>query len=797
MHHRRSVRPVLVLFAAVLSPAFLATCGGAAGPRDPNGNLLAGLTPSHAEGVRNVDRLTDGVAAEEGDFWDTDLTSRLQSRRSVVEFDLGSEKPIRCALVQGDNNDSYHLAGSLDGRTWTPLYEGPPVGGAGLRTRDGHLDAMARYVRLSADGGDGMYAVGEVAVYETCPTPWPPELRRAHGTSTEDAAIFSVVLFAVVLGAYLFFVSRKGGGPIRLALGLVPLAVAVFNLLPNLVALYPLFGVETALRASIAALAAVVVVREAFSPPSHQLDRRVARGVLGLLALGALGCYYHFGSLQFWDAAKGRKSLVHTFDMRHYFPVAKYFRELRFDGLYDASLAAYVDLHPGMSLNDVGNVKLRDLNTADMRRVREMIPDIEAVRARFSPERWEEFKRDMKYFLDTMGPGDYLGSMSDHGGNATPVWILGAYAIFAHTPASELSLSLAGLIDPLLVLILFVVVWRTFGARVALYVMIVFGATDFYQFGSNLVGSTLRQDWLVATGLGACAIRARRPLLGGVLIAYAGLIRAFPAVAAMVLPVPVLWAVVDFVRARRRLPRGPELREIAGVQRQSLRATAGAALAVVVLILVTSAMFGWKGAWGNWFRKIEVHATGPSVNNVGLRNVLMFEPSHIGRNVIREGRPEPWEAWQQYEIAAFARRRPLFWLGNALMLGLVLLACRGRPLEQVALLGLLVVPFIFYPSNYYCHYVFLLPMAAAARDGSDEHDKPFAIGVLALMAMCVAQGFSYFESWSDVRFTYQSIALLLGSLVFVLPLAWESWQKLRAPAAPAPAAAPAAAAPQP
>src|SRR4029079_12185321 len=212
-------------------------------------------------------------------------------------------------------------------------------------------------------------------------------------------------------------------------------------------------------------------------------------------------CYYHFGALQFWDAAKGRHSLVHTFDMRHYFPLAKYFRELHFDGLYAAQAAAYVDLHPGTTVNDLQRTKFRDLRDSEMRPARDMADHIADVKARFSPERWELFKKDSKYFLDTMGAGDYLGGMVDHGGNATPVWILGGYALFAHTDASELSLTLGGLIDPLLVLTLFFFVWRCFGLRVMLYVVILFGATDFYQFGSNLVGSTLRQDWLVAAGL--------------------------------------------------------------------------------------------------------------------------------------------------------------------------------------------------------------------------------------------------------------------------------------------------------
>ena len=342
-----------------------------------------------------------------------------------------------------------------------------------------------------------------------------------------------------------------------------------------------------------------------------------------------------------------------------------------------------------------------------------------------------------------------------------------------------------------LVLTLFFFVWRCFGLRVMLYTAIIFGATDFYQFGSNLVGSTLRQDWLVAAGLGACALRKERWLLGGALLAYAGLIRAFPALAAMVLPVPILWAVVDFVRAKRRLPRGPEVREIAARERPALRATAGAAAAVLVLVLATTALFGWQGSWGSWIKKIEIHATGPSVNNVGLRNVLMFEPSHIAKRVIRDDLPEPWSDWSRFQVEAFARRRVLFYLINAVVAALVLLAARKRPLEQVALLGLMMVPFIFYPSNYYCHFLFLLPMAAASRDGSDPRDRAFSLGVASLLGICVAQYFSLAEGWSDLRYTYQSFALLIGFFLFVLPLAWEGWKDLRGEKpALAPASAP-------
>jgi hypothetical protein len=242
----------------------------------------------------------------------------------------------------------------------------------------------------------------------------------------------------------------------------------------------------------------------------------------------------------------------------------------------------------------------------------------------------------------------------------------------------------------------------------------------------------------------------------------------------MALPIPIVWAVIDFVRAQRRAPRGPELRQILAGQRTALRAMAGAVGAVAILFIASSALFGLRGSWGNWAKKIEIHATGPSVNNVGLRNVLMFEPSHIGKRVIRDDRPEPWEDWQRYQVNAFARRRVLFYLLNLAFLALLMLAARGRPLEQVALLGLTAVPFLFYPSNYYCHFVFLLPMAAASRDGDDPRDRTFALGVASLMGICVAQYFTMKEGWSDLRYTYQSFALLIGFLLFGLPLAWES-----------------------
>jgi hypothetical protein len=293
------------------------------------------------------------------------------------------------------------------------------------------------------------------------------------------------------------------------------------------------------------------------------------------------------------------------------------------------------------------------------------------------------------------------------------------------------------------------------------------------------MGSTLRQDWLVALGIGACALKKGRYVLGGVLMAYGGLIRAFPAMATFFFLVPLFWFAFDAWRARRKLPTVAEWR--AG-QRPALRAFAGAAACVIVLVGLTSILFGFRDSWIAWKEKIEIHATGPSTNNVGLRNVLAFSPSLSAKALTEHRRPGPWGDWGYAQQMTFAARRPVFWAILLVATALALLACRGRRLEECALIGLLLIPFYFYPSNYYCHFVFLLPMAVVRP--REDRDRTFARVFIVLAAMCIGQYFSLAEGWTDLRYTYQSFLLLIGFAIILFDLAWESLKlaPLRKPA---------------
>jgi hypothetical protein len=743
--------------------AFSASTPAAAEPQ----NLLAGRRPLRSSGVKNADRLTDNLMSNEGDEWLTDVTARFSSARSFVEYDLGGPQTLRCVMVQADNNDVYFMYGSLDGQDWRQLWRVGAEQGAGMRVRATKLEATARYLRLSATGGDALYSVSEIAAFSECPMIWPAEIPHARGIPVGDAFDVKVLVFGILAGIFVL-VHRRKAGNLQYVL-LLPIFGAGWMMVSELVDLYPFFNQEPPLRALAAGLAALVVVKEAFLSKRWAPHRAVSLATLGFCAFTAFGTYYHFGMPQFFDQAKGRRTLVHTWDMRHYWPIAKYFKELRFDGLYLGSLAAYIDNTPGFTQQQLANVHLRDLRDSEMRSGTEVASQLPEIRARFTPERWEEFKRDMKYFSDTMGGADYLGSMQDHGGNATPVWILGAHLIYGYLPASEWLISLAGLIDPLLVLLFFYILYRSFGTRIALYVIVIWGATDFYNFGSNLMGSTLRQDWLVALGIGACALKKGRYVLGGVLVAYGGLIRAFPAMATFFFLVPMAWFAFDSWLARRKWPTVAEWR--AG-QRPALRAFAGAAACVIFFVGLTSAIFGFRGSWLAWKEKIEIHATGPSTNNVGLRNLMAFDPSLSAKALTEHRRPGPWGDWGYAQKKTYEARRPLFYSILLLATALGLIASRGRRLEEAALIGLLLIPFYFYPSNYYCHFVFLLPMAVVRP--REDRDRTFAIVFIVLAAMCFGQYFTLAEGWTDLRYTYQSFLLLIGFSIILVQLAWES-----------------------
>jgi hypothetical protein len=648
--------------------------------------------------------------------------------------------------VQGDNNDDYVLSGSSDGEAWTELWRSGGVGQPGLQRRSTtRLMAQARYLQLTATGGDGRYSASELEVFDAQGT-GGSKLLKAFWTPEHPLELAWTYWLAFI--ALLLFGTRAGATRLqRLVYGLVA-AFGFFVLAKNT---FPA-GVDAPrlnyIRAVVAAMAALAVAREALWRERWPADRPTVFAVLGLSAgLGVL-CFLNLGHPQFFDAGQGRPTFLHHYDMRTYFPIARDFQQLRFDGVYAASAAAVGEDRGGLSA--IAGVEYRDLRTHAMTTVGASQAHIAEVRARFSPDAWQRFRADMAYFRSAMGDGAFLDSMHDHGGNATPVWFLEARVLMGAFAASDFSLWLGVVADIALVLLAFAGFAWAFGPRTALVAMTLFGAMDFYMFGTNWFGAALRHDWLALWALGLAALKKERFALGGALLAWSALIRAFPALAFVTVTAPAVFATFTQLRAQGR---AFSFSQWLSKNRPVVQVAQGAVLFGGALFLVSVLVFGFD-AWTEWLRKVSLLNADGHMNNLAVRT---------------------WVTDDKRLWAALV----------GLSLLLVFTTARRASWDEAASYGVVLLPVVFNPANYYLHSVFLL--AALGGEAKGPPPRAGTLVWLALLLMCAGSFFTSLTSDLGNHFRLDT-QVLLTALCAVMGV------KLFASLQPADAAAPAVAA---
>jgi len=174
-------------------------------------NLLSVARVVKADGVQRVEVITDGQAATDGDVWNGPMAAIIPPKGEVV-WDLGQQVPIEAALVQGDNNDVYILWASDDGTNWKQIWRAGPYSNDGLRTRtQGNLGASARFVKITGEGGDNLYSVGELQLYASGATLSNPPLMRKLPPPPPPAPFNPswLVLAVLTVGLFMFFTRRR------------------------------------------------------------------------------------------------------------------------------------------------------------------------------------------------------------------------------------------------------------------------------------------------------------------------------------------------------------------------------------------------------------------------------------------------------------------------------------------------------------------------------------------------------------------------------------------------------------
>jgi hypothetical protein len=720
--------------------------------------------PAEAQQVVHIDRLTDGQRSFEGSAWNSETAAIFRGSRAYVIFDLGKVTPIDAVYLQGDNNDEFILETSEDGARFTTLWTAHAVGQQGLRARwASGFGWRARFVKLSAVGGDASVSVSEIQLFSATPSVWPPKVSALVEFESSIWARLALLLFGAIAALAVFFHRRDTRKPLSNLLWAATLICAgiagyfVFLIWPVEA------NVIDVSRAVCGAVACAVVLRLGLRP--EQARHGLLTGLLTTMAFMSILTFYNFGHPQFYDVEGRKPTYVHTWDMRVYFPFVKYFDELGYDGVYLASVKAYADEKLDGSLDRIEGTQLRDLRDYEIRSVSDVAEEIHAVKDRFSPERWTEFKQDMSYFWKTMGPRAYLNSLRDHGGNATPAWLLVTYAIYGSAEASEATFLWGALLDPLLLLVFFIVAWRTFGLRTALVCLVAYGATTIYQFGSNWGGSTLRNDWMVLLGLGVCALASRRWYLAGVLLGWGAMIRAFPVLALVFLAAPIAWRLLAAVRKGR----GDSDDDASPLLQLLPLVKVGVGVFVVVVVLggLSASRFGIERSWGAWSQKISMHANKPNVNHLGLIASVSYEPDNLWHNLRARG--EDPEQWGPLTAQTMKDRR---WTTIAGMLFYTLLgivACRRLRLADAAVIGTLMIPIYFYPANYYLHILFIWPLLLAAESGLNP-SRDWTLIAAAVLGFCSLQWFGWLIPDRYGQFTLWS-GMFLGLIAILLGIA--------------------------
>lgn len=391
---------------------------------------------------------------------------------------------------------------------------------------------------------------------------------------------------------------------------------------------------------------------------------------------------------------------LHTHEFFHYYVTTKYFPEVGYAGLYDATVVADHEDDPSSFNPDQG---VRSLSTYRMEPRSSVLERADAIRARFPPDRWAAFKRDIAFFRETDGNLWKEGeSLRDHGYNGSPLVtaILGGLARQPFLP-TPVFIRLAAWLDIALVVLA--------GAIVALRVDSIAGPLFVFLWAVNpfndhayIGGAYLRYLHILALLIALLAYAKRRFVVSGAALGVATLLRVFPGFL-----VAGLLAQTLLSRDRRSLLR------------RHAPLLASAAATALILVGATSLIRSPDGgnAWRGFVEKLSLHSQRISPNVLGLSYLFFYGDEHNVAEILsarKEGRNLNWivEAGR-----TFAAHRG-FYLGATAVLAaaLLFLLRRGRP-EDGFFAGLVLVFACLHLAHYdYC-VLALVPFIYPGRRG--------------------------------------------------------------------------------
>ncbi len=422
------------------------------------------------------------------------------------------------------------------------------------------------------------------------------------------------------------------------------------------------------IKACVAGIAAVFFLYF-FVKPENQ-DSRVSVSMLTVIGLSAA---FLWGG----KVTLNLKEYVHLHDFYHYYMGAKYFKELGYTGLYEATVIA--DLENGHKKEVLARNEIRDLRTNKLIAVKKVLEDKEQIKARFTQQRWESYRADVEYFRiwsysRLTNVWLWKSIHKDHGFNATPVWSIAGILLTNLGPAGKSLIFFLTLLDFLIIGIMWAVVFRVFNWKA--------GCAALVWWGTNLPGefawtsaSLLRYDWLLFLVLAIAFLKKEKPGAAGASVAIAAMLRVFPGILALGV---IFLGVHELIRERK-------------TPVWLIRFTAGG-IAACIILMPAATLIGQRGVgvWQEFAKNSQQHLSNPLENTMGLKPLISYMP-----------KTKAGQGWGEDRIDAFKRRSPAFYLIIAGFLCLLLITVKNKPVHYAAILSVGAVFFCFNISCYY------------------------------------------------------------------------------------------------
>ena len=432
---------------------------------------------------------------------------------------------------------------------------------------------------------------------------------------------------------------------------------------------------------------------ERFHVPEFARSKRAAVVLTALISLGWV----------YTGTSRNELPLVHHWEQFHFYLGSKYQKEIGSLNLYKAAILA--DRESAHVLDRVE--RTRDLTNFDEIPVSQALANAAEVRGRFSDERWEEFKRDW-VAMTRISPIDWSRAMLDHGNSNSPAWAMFAVPITKLIPITREGQALIGWLDMLLMLGLWLVVWQTFGHRIASIGLFMWAVPPIVF--DYLAGSFLRWDWLFAIGLAACMVKQKRYALAGGFFGFAVATKLFPLFFGVALGLRALlvW------------------RESKQFKPEYVQFLKGTLIVGAASVIISSVMFG-PGAWKEYAERIQTAQTEKFYSiQYSLKTVYL---QHAAPGTSWSHTIFPSDLAQRRDDVNAADYRFGLFVAQLFFTALIVVLLRRADDTEAFVMGPLLV-FIWLTVNmYYWNMLGLLAMGLAMRADKQKPALAMLIGL--------------------------------------------------------------------